>query len=91
MTFLGCIATVAVIYDLNANTVTVTISITQNCMIRYATINYEMFLFCFVTVKEFLAQAKEEFQKKWDHPPPVSSFFFFIVFFQEIKVNKTHF
>lgn len=86
---MGCIAAVAVIYDLNANTLTVTISITQNCMIGYATINYEMF-FCFVTVKEFLAQAKEEFQKKWDHPPPVSSFFF-IVFFQEIKVNKTNF
>jgi hypothetical protein len=31
-------------------------------------------LVCFVAVKEFLAQAKEEFQKKWDHPPPVRTF-----------------
>ena len=34
----------------------------------------DLFLFCLcVSVKEFLAQAKEEFQKKWDHPPPVST------------------
>jgi len=28
-------------------------------------------LFCFISVKAFLAQAKEEFNKKWDEPAQV--------------------
>lgn len=32
----------------------------------------EMYLFCVLSVKEFLAKAKEDFLRKWESPPQVS-------------------